>query len=80
MRQSRKWPGAVLARMLSALEFGAFDGRIAKRVSEKGPEGGATSLPRLPMTVGVPVTLFALGSSEGSGKGVRVQAFVVLRQ
>lgn len=79
-RQSRKCPWAVLARTLSPVAFGAFEGRTAKSVSAAGPAGGATSLPRLPMTVGVPVMLFALGSSLGVGSGVRVHAAVVLRQ
>lgn len=63
--------------MLIALELTAFEGRIARRVLDPG---GATSLPRLPITVGVPVTLLALGSWAGRGNEVRVQTFVVLRQ
>ena len=45
-----------------------------------GDCGGATTLPRFPITVGVPVMLFALCSAGASGSGVRVQCAVVLRQ
>ena len=77
--QSRKWPAAVLRRMLSAVEFGAFDGRSSSSACA-AERGGATALPRFPMTVGVPVTLFALWSAGARGRGVRVQCAVVLRQ
>lgn len=76
--QSLKWPPAVLAMMLNPVEFGALEGRIANNVS--GCEEGATSLPRLPMTVGVAVMLLMLDSSPGGGRAVRVHMFVVLRQ
>ena len=79
--QSRKWPAAVLRRMLSALEFSAFDGRTSSTAWSSDCGGAmATILPRFPITVGVPVMLFALCSAGASGSGVRVQCAVVLRQ
>ena len=69
--------------ILRALELAAFEGRMASNVApvpDWRPRGGATSLPRLPMTVGVPVMLLVLGSAVGSGRAVRVQKVFVLRQ
>ena len=77
--QSRKWPAAVLRRMLSPVELTALSGRTS-RMEPCADCGGATILPRLPMTVGVPVMLLMLWSSEGRGRAVRVQWWVVLRQ
>ena len=71
--------------MLSPVEPAALSGRI--RRSECDGEcagecagGRATSLPRLPTGVGVPVMLLMEWRAEGGGRGVRVQWWVVLRQ
>ena len=64
--QSLKCSCEVLERMLIAEELGALEGRIASKL-----ELCEMSFPRFPITVGVFVTVFALGREKG--KGVRVQ-------
>lgn len=73
--------------MTNAVELGALEGRRARSIESSDSDalfefagGTATSFPRLPRGVGVPVILCDPGRSDGLGKGLRVQCPIVLRQ
>lgn len=68
--------------MLSAVELGAFEGKMAYRASSLDEDVVEISLPRFPMTVGEPVILLMLGGCnwEGSGRLFRNQLLFRSRQ